>query len=357
MPRWRVECVNRGSASRLSPTGGNRTLPADNSDYGIGSQFLPDAIPGDISPLDTRPRTMFRAPHCASLGELDADVAFIGMPFDQGTFGRPGARYGPDALRDAPRAYSYSDPYGQGKDAEGFFDADAGDELLRGITMVDCGNVSVSPSDVVHNFERLAGVVARVAERGAMPVIVGGDHAVTFPAVAGLSKFSPLDIVHFDAHLDYTHDYHGALLTHGSPIRRCHELDHVGHITSVGIRSVRRAPYEDAVAHGNSIITTRQFREQGPEAVAESIPVGDNLYITFDVDVLDPTQAPGTGTPEIGGLLYEECRRCLTALVTRSNLVAFDVVEVAPPYDVSGLTAQVAARLITDILSARFPSR
>ena len=327
------------------------------SNFNIGSQFLSDAVSGDLPPIDPRPRTMFRAPHCTDIGQLEADVAFIGMPFDQGTFGRPGARYGPDALRDAPRAYSYSDPYGRGQEAEGFFDADAGDELLRGITMADCGDVTVSPAEVVHNFERLASVVARIAEREAIPVILGGDHAITFPAVAGLSKFSPLNVVHFDAHLDYTHDYHGALLTHGSPIRRCRELDHVGHITSVGIRSVRRAPYEDAVAHGNSIVTARQFREQGPQAVAESIQAGANLYITFDVDVLDPTQAPGTGTPEVGGLFYEECRQCLTALVARSNLVAFDVVEVAPSYDVSALTTQVAARLITDILAARFPSR
>ncbi len=328
-----------------------------STNFNIGPQYLPDTSLADIAPVDPRPRTMFRAPHCSDIGQLDADVAFIGMPFDQGTFGRPGARYGPDALRDAPRAYSYSDPYGQGRAAEGFFDADAEDELLRGITIADCGNVSVTPSDVVHNFERLAGVVQQVAQRGALPVILGGDHAITFPAVAGLSQFAPLDIVHFDAHLDYTHDYHGSLLTHGSPIRRCHELGHVGHITSVGIRSVRRAPYEDARAHGNTVITTRRFRDLGPEAVAESIPVGSNLYITFDVDALDPTQAPGTGTPEVGGLFYEECRRCLTALVKRSNLVAFDVVEVAPPYDVSDLTVQVAARLITDILAARFPSR
>ena len=325
--------------------------------FNIEPQYLPGAAAGDIAPLDIRPRTMFRAPHCTNIDELDADVAFIGMPFDQGTLGRPGARYGPDALRDAPRAYSYADPYSTGADAGGFFDADAGDELLRGITMADCGNVSVTPSDVVHNFQRLAGVVERVARRGAMPVILGGDHAITFPAVAGLGRFAPLDIVHFDAHLDYTHHYHGAMLTHGSPIRRCQELEHVGSITSIGIRSVRRAPYEEAMGHGNAIITTRQFRERGPEAVAESVPVGSNLYITFDVDVLDPTQAPGTGTPEVGGLFYEECRRCLTALVGRANLVAFDVVEVAPPYDVADLTAQVAARLVTDVLAARFPSR
>ena len=143
------------------------------SDFNIGPQYLPGASAGDVNPLDARPRTMFRAPLCTNLDELDADVAFIGMPFDQGTLGRPGARYGPDALRDAPRAYSYLDPFGQGKDAEGFFDADAGDELLRGVTMVDCGNVTVSAADVAHNFARLAGVVERVARRGAMPVILG----------------------------------------------------------------------------------------------------------------------------------------------------------------------------------------
>ena len=89
----------------------------------------------------------------------------------------------------------------------------------------------------------------------------------------------------------------------------------MANITSIGIRSVRRAPYEEAVGDGNRIITARQFHELGPEAVAESIPVGPNLYITFDVDALDPTQAPGTGTPEVGGLFYEEARRCLTTLV------------------------------------------
>ncbi len=325
--------------------------------YNIGPQYLPESPAGEAPPLDSRPRTMFRAPRCTDLDTLDADIAFIGMPFDQGTLGRPGARYGPDALRDAPRGYSYSDPYGAGQNAEGFFDADAGDELLRGVTMADCGNVFVTASDVVHNFTRLAGVVERIAAQGAFPVILGGDHAITFPAVAGLAQFAPLDIVHFDAHLDYTHHYNGAMLSHGSPIRRCHELEHVANITSVGIRSVRRAPYEEAANHGNTVITTRQFRERGPEDVADSISVGPNLYITFDVDVLDPTQAPGTGTPEVGGLFYEETRRCLERLVSRANLVAFDVVEVAPPYDLSNLTVQVAARLIADILAIRFPSR
>ena len=241
------------------------------SNFNIGPQYLPDAPrPAMFRRWTAGREPCSGRPGCSDIDQLDADIAFVGMPFDQGTFGRPGARYGPDALRDAPRAYSYLDPYGRGQDAEGFFDADTGDELLRGVTMADCGNVTVNPSDVVHNFERLAGVVARIAERGAFPVILGGDHAITFPAVAGLGSFAPLDIVHFDAHLDYTHDYQGTRLTHGSPIRRCHELEHVGSISSVGIRSVRRAPYEDAIAHGNTIVTTRQFgrrvRRRWPKA-------------------------------------------------------------------------------------------
>ncbi len=307
--------------------------------------------------LRARPRSFFNAPLCDDIDQLEADIAFIGIPFDQGTLGRPGARFGPDALRDAPRAYSYSDPYGAQGRADGFFNIDAGDELLRGVTMADCGNVPIVPSEVTGNFDRITRAVQQVAARGALPVAVGGDHAITFPVVRGLSKFAPLNIVHFDAHLDYTHDVQDALYTHASPIRRCRELGFVGHITSVGIRSARRIPYEEAVRDGSLIISGTQFREMGPRAVAEAIPPAENLYITFDVDVLDPVQAPGTGTPETGGLFYGEARECLLALIERSNLVAFDVVEVAPPYDNSELTVQVAAQLIQDILAARFPSR
>ena len=307
--------------------------------------------------IRAQPRSFFKSPLCTDLDLLQADVAFIGVPFDQGTLGRPGARYGPDAIRDAPRAYSYLDPFGQRKEAEGFFDIDAGVELLQGVTMADCGNIAILPSEVTRNFDMLTQVVDKVVERGSFPVIVGGDHAITFPAVRGFSRYSPLNLVHFDAHLDYAHDYGGVLFTHGSPIRRCRELPFVGHISSVGIRAARRKPYEDSQRDGSLIITTNKFRELGPEGVAGLIPQADNLYITFDIDVMDPSQAPGTGTPEVGGLHYEELRDCLVALVKKSNLVGFDMVEVAPPYDSSEITVQVAARLIIDVLAARFPSR
>ena len=173
----------------------------------------------------------------------------------QGTFGRPGARFDPDAIRDAPRAYSYADPYGQQKEAEGFFDMGIGGDLLSGVSMADCGNVTALPSDVLNNFDKLTRSVEKVFSRGAFPVVVGSDHAITYPVVRGLSKFAPLNIVHFDSHLDYSHDYQGVLHTHGSPICRCRELTFVKHITSVGIRTARRRPYEASQKDGSLIIT------------------------------------------------------------------------------------------------------
>jgi len=317
----------------------------------------PEPTQGDWPIIKAQPRSFFKAPLCTDLDTLDADVAFIGVPFDQGTLGRPGARFGPDGIRDAPRGYSYADPFGRGEEAEGYYDIEAGSELLRGVTMADCGNINILPVDSDRNFDKLTQVVQKVAERGSFPVIVGGDHAITFPAVRGLERYKPLNIVHFDAHMDYSHAYQGVLYTHGSPIRRCRELPFVGHITSVGIRVARRQPYEDSQRDGSLIITTNGFRRLGPKGVVDQIPRGENLYITLDIDVMDPVQAPGTGTPEVGGLLYDELRDCVSALVQRHNLVAFDLVEVAPPYDSSQLTVQHAAKLMVDILVARFPSR
>ena len=302
-------------------------------------------------------RSFFRAPVCTELEQLDADVAFLGVPFDQGTLGRPGARFGPDAIRDAPRAYSYADPYGAQRDAEGLFDVDAGGELLRGVTMADCGDVTVLPSDVVGTFDKLTRAVEMMVERGAFPVAVGGDHSITYPVVRGLSSLGPLNIIHFDAHLDYTHDVQGVLLSHGSPVRRCRELPFVDRIASVGIRAARRRPYEEACRDGSLIITTRQFRKLGPQGVADMIPESESGYLTLDIDVMDPSQAPGTGTPEVGGLLYDEVRECVELLARKCRLVGMDMVEVSPPYDQSARTAQLAARLMVDVLAARFPSK
>ena len=305
--------------------------------------------------IRARPRTFFSAPLCTDVNELDADIAFVGMPFDQGTFGRPGARYGPDGVRDA-RTYSYLS-WPEQSEAAGYFNSELGKELLKGVTMVDCGNITVVPADVLKNFEKLTNTVETIVAKGSFPVVVGGDHSITFPVVRALSKFEPLDIVHFDAHMDYSHEVQGVLYTHGSPIRRCRELPFVRNISSVGIRREEKKVYDEAIADSNLIITTQRFKAFGPHAAMDLVPRSENLYITIDIDVLDPTHAPGTGTPEIGGLFYEELREALLHLARNHRIAAFDVVEVAPPYDCAQITSMVAAKLMIDLLSEIFPSK
>ena len=306
--------------------------------------------------IRANPRTFYSCPRLEDLDELDAKVAFVGMPFDQGTFGRPGARFGPDAVRDA-RSYSYVGYGGMQFDQEaaGYFDSDRGVELLAGVTMADCGNITVVPSDILDNFQKLTNVVEKIVSRDSFPVVVGGDHAITFPVVRGLGAHAPLDIVHFDAHMDYSHETQGVLYTHGSPIRRCRELPFVRNISSIGIRKESRKVYDEAIADGNLVMTTRRFKELGPEAAMAEIPSSENLYVTIDIDVLDPSDAPGTGTPEVWGLRYEELRDSLVALARNHKVVAFDMVEVAPPYDHADITSMTASRLIIDFLSEIFP--
>ena len=309
---------------------------------------------------DTRalPRSFFNAPLCSDLGDLSADVAFLGVPFDQGTLNRPGARFGPDGVRDVPYVYPYSNPW-EDREAQGYFDLDAGGgvELLKGVTFADCGNVTILPSDVERNFDKLTRAVRAIVDRSAFPVLVGGDHSITYPAVRGLERFGPLDIVHFDAHQDFTHHLQGVELFHGSPIRRVSELPFVRHVTSLGIRHARKQVYAEALGRGVKTITTSQLKEMGPDKAISQIPEAQYIYVTLDIDVLDPTSAPGTGTPVIGGLSYFDLRDILVQVPRRGRIVGMDVVEVAPPYDVSQVTAMTAARLIIDLLGVLFPSR
>lgn len=306
----------------------------------------------DVRPLR---RSFFGAPSCEDVERLDATVAFIGVPFDQGTTNRPGARFGPNAVRDA-KVYDYFSPFEpEPPPAGGLYDVDLGTELLKGVRMADLGDINVAPSNVELAFDRLTRTVRRVVEKGAFPVVVGGDHSITFPVVRGLERFAPLGIVHLDAHLDYTHDYQGVRYYHGSPIRRCAELPFVGPISHVGIRVVRRKPVEDARQRGNLIISAERFRQVGPQEAASLLPASPFLYISLDIDVLDPAVAPGTGTPAIGGLTYLEVRDFLREVAKRGKVVGFDLVEVAPEYDHAQVTALTAARLIIDLLSAVFP--
>ena len=300
-----------------------------------------------------RPRSFFKAPLCNDPSQLRAAIAFLGVPYDQGTYQRPGARYGPNGIRDTERLYDYLDPWEE-KEAQGYFDIDAGGMLLEGVTMDDCGDVTILPADVERNFQKVTRAVRQILDPGAFPVTVGGDHSITFPTIRAFDRYHPLDVVHLDAHQDFSHDLQGVRYHHGCPIRRVRELPFVGHITSVGVRQARKEVYEEALRLGIKTITTEQFRQMGPEEVAREIPRAKHLYISLDIDVIDPVYAPETGTPAPGGLSYFQVRDLLWALVERGEVVGFDVMEVAPPYDCAQNTAYIAARLMLDLLSRKF---
>jgi agmatinase len=311
---------------------------------------------------DTRAvaRSFYGAPLCPNPDELNADVAFLGVPFDLGT-GVPGARFGPNSIRDTgvfpASVYSCSTPDGR-MTAPGFYDIDSDRQWLEGVTMADCGDVPIVPSDVERNFWRITRAVRSVVARRPVLVAVGGDHAITPAVVRGLDSFGALDVVHFDAHHDFTDHTEGIRWMNGCPVRRVSEFPWVRNITQIGMRMTRsRVPIDEARARGNRIITTDRFRELGPAATIAQVPESDALYVTIDIDILDPTICPGTGAPEPGGLTYVELRDALKALAKRCRVVAFDVVEVSPPLDVRGLTSKTASRLIVDFLAGIMENR
>jgi agmatinase len=298
------------------------------------------------------PRTLYGAPACGDIDRLDAQVAFLGVPFDLGAaFG--GARAAPDAFRDIRGVYAY----GGGDDVpQGYYDLDSNRQRLAGVTMADCGNVVIFPSDVERNFARITRTVRRIVARDAVLVTIGGDHSITPALVRGFERFGAVDIVQFDAHHDYLDQHEGIRWSNGMAIRRCAELPWVRNITHVGLRMLPRdrRPIDDARKRGNGVITADQFRELGAAEAMARVPESDALYITIDIDVLDPSVCPGTAAPEPGGLSFYEMRSALRALSRRGRVVGVDIVEVAPNLDATGLTTKTASRLLVELLADIF---
>jgi agmatinase len=162
--------------------------------------------------------------------------------------------------------------------------------------------------------------------------------------------------VHFDAHLDYRDDAGGVRYGHGNVLRRIHELPFVEQVVSLGIRSLRtrREDREAHAEHGNVLVPSWDIHAKGPDAIADLLPRNRNVYVTFDIDVFDPGIVPGTGTPEVGGLSYEQCRRLLELVITGNKLIGFDMVEVNPSLDVSQITALLALQVMVEAVGFVF---
>jgi guanidinopropionase len=286
--------------------------------------------------------TFMRAPLAGSLAGVD--IGLIGVPTDLGVTNRPGARHGPREIRNASslmRTYNLAlgvNPY----------------ELCR---IADLGDVHLSHRfDLERQNADIEAFYRKVHEAGIRPVSAGGDHSITYPIFRGIATGGALGMVHVDAHTDTWGEFYGSKFTHGAPFRLAVEaglLDPKRTI-QIGIRGGQN--YLDGIEfsrdHGMRVVFMEEFAQIGVERVIQLARevVGDRpTYVSFDVDGLDPVYAPGTGTPEIGGISTLDAQRLLRGL-RGLDLVGGDVVEVAPPYDPSGNTALVGATMMFEIL-------
>jgi agmatinase len=289
-----------------------------------------------------------RMPICFEVNELNADVAVVGICLDTGTTYRSGTRFGPKAIREASMIYSMGYIPGNG-----FLDIEQRKYLLGGTRIVDCGDIPTLPTLLVESMDVITQYIKDIRARGATPVVLGGDHSISFPVVRAFDDI-PLHLVQFDTHLDLMDEVFGIRYSHGNPMKRISELGNVKGLTHIGIRGLLNPPdWSDEALHPKSTFyTAEEVHEKGVEYISSKIPDCENLYITLDIDSLDPTVAPGTGTPEPGGLTYLQLRYLLRECARKGRFVGMDLVEVNPLYDQTGRTAQVAARLIIDLLGA-----
>ncbi len=290
-----------------------------------------------------------------NLQTLSADVAIFGVPWDEGMGYRPGARFGPRSLREYSTRFAFHE---RGVKKNGYWDIENKKRYLERISFVDCGDQDVLYLDVEKTFSAVTDSVKKIFSAKAFPVILGGDHSITFPVVRAFQKFKTLHIVHLDAHLDYNDSVEGVKLANGSPLKRISELGFVGEIIQIGMRGIRAREdaFKDSISRGNKIITMSDFRRKGIKEVLNRIPKG-NLYVTIDIDVLDPSIAPGTSSPEFDGMTFREVRELLGGIASRGKVVGFDLAEVNPSLDTVGLTQSAAVMIILEFLGGIFSNR
>lgn len=289
-----------------------------------------------------------KVPLCLDIKKCDADIAIIGAPIDIAIQGRPGARLGPRGIRIGSTRFSFK--------SGGSYDPERDDMYLDTDKwkIVDCGDVDFVPGDLETTNKNLTEAVKTLVGQNVMPVVLGGDHSITYPSVLGMEKMGPIDIIQFDAHLDYTKSVGGQTKSNGSPMRNSAALPYVGKIIHIGIRGIGSSgpsDYADARANGDLIYSPKKTREVGIANILSNLKKGSNVYVTIDIDGLDAAIAPATGSPMFGGFNYDEMVEMFEAIAKYSNVVGMDLVEVAPMYDEIGSnTCYLAARLIADLL-------
>ncbi|GAB3328672.1 agmatinase [Haloplanus salinarum] len=289
--------------------------------------------------------TFMRKPHVYDLGGTEADAAFLGVPFDDATSYRPGARFGPRSIREASTLLK---PYNPETDTD-----------LNEFTIVDHDDVPVVPGYIEDTFEAIEERIGAVLDHGVIPVLAGGDHSTTLPVLRAVAeKYGPVSLVQFDAHSDLWTEYFGRDHNHGTTIHYAIEEGLIDPETSIriGERGGLYGPedVERFEAAGIESYTATEATTLGLDALGDRIEevVDGPVFATIDIDSVDPAYAPGTGTPMPGGFTSREILT-LTRQLHAVDLIGFDLVEVAPPYDdQSGSTAILAANVMFEALCA-----
>lgn len=278
-------------------------------------------------------------------GPAGYDVVFTGIPYDGGTTNRSGARHGPRELRNASSLMRQVNANGI-----------APYEVLN---VADIGDCPVNPFNVTECLDMITTHYAAIAAAGAIPITAGGDHLVSLPILRGLAADRPVGLIHFDSHTDTGDAYFGKnRYTHGTPFRRAVEegLIDGNRTLQIGLRGSLYSPtdYDFAREAGFRLILMDEAMDLGPDGIVRAIRerVGDGpVYVSFDIDCLDPSVAPGTGTPEAGGFLTRETQKMIRGL-NGLDIIGADVVEVSPPFDVGGITSLAGATMMFELLCA-----
>ena len=309
-----------------------------------GSMFGPDVTFLGVDRCDLEDPSSF----------ADADVVIVGAPFDGGTSYRSGARFGPQAMRSA--CYLAHD----GSRPSLAMRVDG----LQDMRVVDAGDVELYSGDAVRSCADLEVVIEKIAQSGAIPLVLGGDHTITWPDVTGVARargWGKVSVIHFDAHADTGDIEFGSLVGHGQPMRRLIESGAArgDRFLQMGLRGYWPGPEtlawmaeQGMRSYEMTEIVARGFDECLTEAFAIATDECDGVFLSVDIDVCDPGHAPGTGTPEPGGLSARQLLDAVRRICYELPVVGIDVVEVAPPYDHADITALLGNRVVLEALSA-----
>jgi agmatinase len=304
-----------------------------------------------IVPVPVGQSSFINAPRCTNLATLDADFAVIGVPngwpYEMAAVTSPSST-APAAIRAQSTRYAAFLSH---------YDWDFDGPLFAGreIKVVDCGDVAMVPGAFAENSSRTTAAINAILDRGAIPIVLGGDHAIPIPVLRAYEGRGEMVIVQLDTHIDWRDERNGVREGLSSTMRRASEMPWVTGMAQIGLRgigSARQQEVDDARAYGSVLVRAEEVHERGVDEVLRRIPPSSRYYITFDADGLDPAIAPGVLAPGFGGLTYYEATNLLRGVARKGRVVGFDIVEVVPSADVQNLTSLLAARLTLNLMGA-----